>query len=245
MNDFNKFGRTWQVNLQADAKYRVSADAVRQFRVRNANGEMVPLASLATVRDDYGPVFVVRYNMMTAVTLNGMTMPSVSSGTAIETMEALCDRTLPRTMGYEWSELSYMQRETERVDSLRPVAGSVRGVRQGGGAVFLVLAALRAGRCRIGDSGGAALPLVRAGIWFASMDLNTFVQSFVVLVGRRAERDLDRRLYATGRRTTSLFDATAEAAGAAPADHRIVRAHPRRVAAGLGGGRGAGVEHSA
>ncbi|MEI7687006.1 MAG: efflux RND transporter permease subunit, partial [Planctomycetota bacterium] len=143
VNDFNLFGRTWQVNLQADAAYRVSADAVRQFRVRNGNGEMVPLGALATVRDDYGPVFVVRYNMATAVAINGATLPSVSSGTVIERMEELCNRELPRNMAYEWSELTYLQRETERVNSLgdllqNPFMAFVGAVV----LVFLVLAAL-------------------------------------------------------------------------------------------------------
>ena len=59
VNDFNRFGRTWQVNVQADAPYRINADTVKQFRVRNASGDMVPLGALATIRDDVGPVFVL------------------------------------------------------------------------------------------------------------------------------------------------------------------------------------------
>src|SRR5262249_49435369 len=62
-NDFNAFGRTWQVNLQADAPYRISAEKVRQFKVRNARGDMVPLGAVARVRDEVGPVFLLRYNM--------------------------------------------------------------------------------------------------------------------------------------------------------------------------------------
>ena len=63
VNDFNRFGRTWQVNIQADAPYRVNAETVRQFRVRNANGDMVPLGGAGDDPRRAGPVFVLRYNM--------------------------------------------------------------------------------------------------------------------------------------------------------------------------------------
>ena len=115
VNDFNRFGRTWQVNIQADAPFRVDAEIVKQFKVRNANGDMVPLGSVATVRSDVGLVFLLRYNMYTAVAINGATLPSVSSGSVIDTMEKLSDRELPRNMTYEWSELSYMEKETSRL----------------------------------------------------------------------------------------------------------------------------------
>src|SRR5262249_2339094 len=119
VNDFNRFGRTWQVNLQADALYRINADVVKQFKVRNADGDMVPLGAVATVRDEVGPVFILRYNMYTATAINGAVLPSVSSGTVIDTMEKLVHRELPRNMTYEWSELTYMQKEANRTESLR------------------------------------------------------------------------------------------------------------------------------
>ena len=188
VNDFNKYGRTWQVNIQADGPFRMNADAVRLFKVRNENGDMVPLGALANVRDDVGPVFVVRYNMLTATAINGATMPSVSSGTVIEVVEKLAKRQLPRNMAYEWSELSYMEKESSRVESLgdllqNPFMAFVGAVT----LVFLVLAALY-------ESWSLPLSVILvvpmcllcslAGIIIAKMDLNIFVQvGFVLLVG--------------------------------------------------------------
>ena len=106
VNDFNLQGRTWQVNLQADAAHRLTAEKVAQFRVRNALGNMVPIGTLATIRDDVGPVFVLRYNMYPATAINGATLPSVSTGTVLSTVEKLCKRELPRDMNYEWSGIS-------------------------------------------------------------------------------------------------------------------------------------------
>src|SRR5207302_1908529 len=188
VNDFNKFGRTWQVNLQADAPYRIDAEAVRQFKVRNANNDMVPLGSVATVRDEVGPVFILRYNMFTATAINGATLPTVSSGTVIDTMENLAQRELPRNMTTEWSELTFMQKEALRMESLRdlvqnPFMAFIGAVT----LVFLVLAALY-------ESWSLPLSVILvvpmcllcalAGIFLAMMDLNIFVQiGFVVLVG--------------------------------------------------------------
>jgi len=85
------------VNVQADEKFRISADKVKQFKVRNAAGDMVPLGAVATVRDDVGPVFVLRYNMYTATAINGATMPGVSTGTVIEAVDQLAKQELPAT----------------------------------------------------------------------------------------------------------------------------------------------------
>jgi len=78
VNDFNRFGRTWQVNIQADAPFRVDADAVKQIKVRNADGDMVPLGAVADVRDSVGPVQVTRYNMFPAATISGASLPTVT-----------------------------------------------------------------------------------------------------------------------------------------------------------------------
>ncbi len=188
VNDFNRFGRTWQVNTQADAPYRMSAEVVRQFKVRNANGDMVPLGSIATVRDDVGPVFVLRYNMATATAVNGATLPGESTGTIIRDVEQLAQRELPHNMTYEWTDLTYLEKEAGRTDSLRdllqnPFMAFVGAVV----LVFLVLAALY-------ESWSLPLSVILvvpmcllsalAGIFVFEMDLNIFVQvGFVVLVG--------------------------------------------------------------
>ena len=71
VNDFNRFGRTWQVNVQADAPFRMDAETVKQLKVRNADGDMVPLGAVAEVRDSAGPVQITRYNMFPAAAING------------------------------------------------------------------------------------------------------------------------------------------------------------------------------
>src|ERR1044072_5922542 len=78
VNDFNRFGRTWQVNLQADAPFRASAETVKQMKVRNADGDMVPLGAVVDIRDSVGPLTVTRYNMFPAATLTGASLPGVS-----------------------------------------------------------------------------------------------------------------------------------------------------------------------
>ena len=86
-NDFNQFGRTWQVNLQADPGFRLSPEQVRQLKVRNSDGEMVPLGSVTHVSEKGGPALVIRYNGVTAAAVNGGSLPGVSSGTVIKTVE--------------------------------------------------------------------------------------------------------------------------------------------------------------
>ncbi len=219
VNDFNRFGRTWQVNVQADAPYRINADKVKQFKVRNADGDMVPLGAVAIVRDDAGPVFVQRYNMYTATAINGATLPGVSSGTVIESLERLAKRELPRNMTYEWSELSYMEKETTKVESLgdllqNPFTAFVGAVV----LVFLVLAALY-------ESWSLPLSVILvvpmcllcalAGVFIAGMDLNIFVQiGFVVLVGLACKNAILIVEFARDRQKEghSIYDATVEAA---------------------------------
>ena len=87
VNDFNQFGRTWQVNLQADAAFRVDAEHVRSLKVRNSRGEMVPLGTLAKIEDVGGPFIITRYNMYPAATINGGTFPGVSSGQMIASID--------------------------------------------------------------------------------------------------------------------------------------------------------------
>src|SRR5207249_10718788 len=88
-NDFTRFGRNWQVNVQADAKYRVDPGDIGQLKVRNRDGAMVPLSTLVTVRDTTGPAIVNRYNMFPSAEHAGGTAPGVGSRQAIDMMEAL------------------------------------------------------------------------------------------------------------------------------------------------------------
>jgi hydrophobe/amphiphile efflux-1 (HAE1) family protein len=109
VNDFNRFGRTYQVVAQADAPFRATAQDITQLKVKNARGEMVPLGSLLKVEHSYGPDQVMHYNAYPAADINGSPAPGVSSGQAVATMEQLAAETLPNGIGYEWTELTYQQ----------------------------------------------------------------------------------------------------------------------------------------
>src|SRR5205807_6073650 len=109
VNDFNLFGRTFRVQAQADAKYRLEPKDVLQLRVRNSFGETVPLGSFTTVRDISGPYRVPRYNIYPAAELDGNAAPGYSQGQAIEIMQRLAAESLPEGFGYEWTTLAFQQ----------------------------------------------------------------------------------------------------------------------------------------
>jgi multidrug efflux pump len=188
VNDFNRFGRTWQVNVQADAPFRADAETVKQLKVRNADGDMVPLGAVLDVRESAGPVTITRYNMFPAATITGSWQPGVSTGHVLRTMERLSERELPRSMTYEWTELSYLQKQASKIEQFRdlrqnPFSAFVLGAV----LVFFVLAGLY-------ESWSTPLAVILvvpmcllsalAGIAVRGMDVNIFVQiGFVVLVG--------------------------------------------------------------
>ena len=107
--DFNLFGRTFRVQAQADANYRLEPKDVLQLRVRNAAGDTVPLGSFTTVRDISGPFRVPRYNIYPAAELDGNSAPGYSQGQAIEIMQKLAAETLPPGFSYEWTTLAFQQ----------------------------------------------------------------------------------------------------------------------------------------
>lgn len=109
VNDFNMFGRTYRVTAQADADFRINPENVARIRVRNEDGQMVPIGNLATFRNIAGPDRVPRYNLFPTVEVNGATAPGVSSGEAIKIMEDLAARELPDGVTYEWTNLSYQE----------------------------------------------------------------------------------------------------------------------------------------
>ncbi len=183
VNDFNQFGRTWQVNVQAEAPYRMTAAGVKQLRVRNATGEMIPLGTVADIRDSAGPVLVTRYNMYRAAALNGAWLPGMSSGQVITIMDELAQQNLATGMASEWTELIYM----ENLAAGTAVYAFVGAVI----LVFLVLAAQY-------ESWSMPLAIILvvpmcvlcsiAGVALARLDINIFVQvGFVVLVGLAAK----------------------------------------------------------
>lgn len=179
VNDFNKFGRTWQVNVQADAHFRKQIQDLNLIKVRSQNGQMVPLGSLTTVRDVSGPVMIARYNMYPAAAINVVPQPGVSSGQAIDMTQRLVQPELGRSMRSEWTELALLQLQTGNTAMLVFLLAVV--------LVFLVLAAQY-------ESWSLPLAVILvvpmcllcsvAGVLMAGMDINIFTQvGFVVLIG--------------------------------------------------------------
>jgi len=178
-NDFNQFGRTWQVNVQADPQYRRTPEQVGQLRVRTPLREMVPLATLATVRESLGPSMITRYNGDVAATINGITAPGLSSGDMVKGIEGVLDQSLPDGIKPEWTELTYLQLKAGNTALLVFAMAVV--------LVYLVLAA---------QYESLILPLAVIlvvpmcllcsvlGVAWVGLDINIFVQiGFVVLVG--------------------------------------------------------------
>ena len=111
VNDFNLFGRSWRVNMQAvEADRRAVAD-IGRIHVRNVEGDMVPVAAVATAREDLGPSSIIRFNNARSVTIQGGPAPGVATGTAIAVMEAISAATLPPGYGYEWSGTALQEKE--------------------------------------------------------------------------------------------------------------------------------------
>lgn len=134
VNDFNYLGRTFRVTAQADAPYRDDATDIQGLKTRSASGEMVPMSSVMTLKNDSGPYRVVRYNLYPAAELQGDTKPGYSSGQSLDAMEKLAAQTLPKGMSYEWTELALEQRSAGNTGIIAFALAVV--------FVFLLLAAL-------------------------------------------------------------------------------------------------------
>jgi HAE1 family hydrophobic/amphiphilic exporter-1 len=112
VNDFNAFGRVYQVRAQADQRFRVDEADINRLRVRSSTGALVPLGTLVEIREVSGPDLIQRYNMFTSVALQGGAAPGVSSGAALAAMEDLARQSLSPGMAYEWTELAFQERQT-------------------------------------------------------------------------------------------------------------------------------------
>jgi len=110
INDINLFGRTWQVTLSADSRFRMTAEDVQRLEVRTPEGRMVPLGSIAAIEESMGPDRVIRYNLFPAAVVQGQPAPGVSSGEALKVVESIAAEVLPDGMGYEWTALSYQEK---------------------------------------------------------------------------------------------------------------------------------------
>jgi HAE1 family hydrophobic/amphiphilic exporter-1 len=112
VNDFNAFGRVYQVQAQADQQFRVNREDILKLKVRSATGALVPLGTLVEIRDVAGPTLVQRYNMYVSVPVQGNAAPGVASGDALNAMEKIAAETLPPGTSYEWTELALQERQT-------------------------------------------------------------------------------------------------------------------------------------
>jgi multidrug efflux pump len=179
VNNFNEFGRTWQVNIQADPRFRRGVQDIRQLQVRNNQGQMIRLGTILDVRDTSGPVLVMRYNMYSAAAITGDAAANTSSGQAVALMQEIAEKELPRSMAFEWTELAYLQLQAGNTAMFFFALAVV--------FVFLVLAAQY-------ESWKLPLAVILVvpmclfcsivGVEIARMEVTIFTQiGFVVLVG--------------------------------------------------------------
>ncbi|MBV7483038.1 efflux RND transporter permease subunit [Bordetella sp. BOR01] len=183
VNDFNRFGRVFQVRAQADAPFRARPDDILQLKTRSDTGQMVPLSALVDVKQTFGPEMVVRYNGFTSADINGGPAPGYSSDQAQDAAERIAAETLPRGIKFEWTDLTYQQILAGNAGVwVFPISVLL---------VFLVLAALYE---------SLTLPLAvilivpmsilaaLTGVWLTGGDNNIFTQiGLMVLVGLSAK----------------------------------------------------------
>src|SRR5207249_7006489 len=114
INYFNRFGRQWQVYIEAEGEYRTRAENVGQFYVRNRNGEMVPLSALTRFESRLGPEFTMRYNLYRSAQINGSAAPGYSSAQAMAALEEVFAQTMPREMGYDYLGISFQEKKAQQ-----------------------------------------------------------------------------------------------------------------------------------
>ncbi|QJW99457.1 efflux RND transporter permease subunit [Frigoriglobus tundricola] len=210
VNDFNLYGRTWQVRVQADARFRADPSLLRRLEVKNRTGGKVPLGTLLSVESQVGPLAITRYNLYPTATISGVTKPGFSSGEGLAAMEAAAEQVLPPSMGYEWTSIAFQEK---RVSGEEVLVFAL--------AVLLVYWVLAA------QYESWLLPLavilvvplgllgVVAGVVFRGLDNNIYTQIGVVLIIALASKnailivEFARELRLAGR---SIRQAAAEAA---------------------------------
>jgi HAE1 family hydrophobic/amphiphilic exporter-1 len=136
VNYFNRFGRVWQVYVQAEGEFRTEADNVGLFRVRNNDGDPVPLSTVVTMKTTSGPEFTLRFNGYRAAQINGSLAPGYSSGQGRQALEEVFAQTMPREMGFDYSGMSFQEQAADKGVSAATIFGFSLLF------VFLILAAL-------------------------------------------------------------------------------------------------------
>ncbi|MBU0654036.1 MAG: multidrug efflux RND transporter permease subunit [Gammaproteobacteria bacterium] len=183
VNDFNKYGRAWQVLVAADASYRKTPDDIGRMYVRSSTGAMVPLSAFARVEYSSGPDTVDRFNNLPAVKLFGEAAPGVSSGQALDAVEAIATQVLPKDFTYDWTGASFQEKRSANTASISLGLAAVM--------VFLILAALY-NRWTLPLSVLMALPFgtfgALAAVWIAGMSNDVYFQiGLVTLLGLAAK----------------------------------------------------------
>jgi len=209
VNDFNFQERGFQVKIQADTPYRDSSEDISRLYVRNSNGNMVPMTSLATLSTSLGPQTVDRYNMLSAIKINGNAAPGYSSGEAMQAMQRVAAQTLPNGYTYDWSGMSFEERKN---------TGQVK--------ILFALALLFAYLFLVGQYESWNIPLsiiisvpvatlgALAGLWIAGFSLSIYAQiGLVLLVGLASKNAILIVEFAQARREDGLSIADAAVDG--------------------------------
>jgi len=190
VNDFNEFGRTWQVRVQAGQNFRVKASDITKLDVRNNNGDMVPIGTFVSAQETFGPQAIQRFNLYPTAQINGSPGPGYSSGQALALMEQMAGEVLPASMGFEWTGMSYQEKQLQNSTRIQDNPAFILLLSVV--FVFLVLAA----QYESWTSPAAVIsvvPLSAIGVIIAVMiaqaDLNVYSQIGLVLLVALASKN--------------------------------------------------------